>query len=89
MLPLYNRLGMDRRILACAASMAAGVNFLPVCSWRLGKGEERRLGLDNRGRGDVRRVLDQAQLALRRPGRTWINLTLTLALIVGMTAGKL
>jgi CitMHS family citrate-Mg2+:H+ or citrate-Ca2+:H+ symporter len=29
MLPLYERLGMDRRILACVASMAAGVNFLP------------------------------------------------------------
>jgi CitMHS family citrate-Mg2+:H+ or citrate-Ca2+:H+ symporter len=29
MLPLYDRLGMDKRILACAASMAAGVNFLP------------------------------------------------------------
>lgn len=29
MLPLYDRLGMDRRVLACAASMAAGVNFLP------------------------------------------------------------
>jgi CitMHS family citrate-Mg2+:H+ or citrate-Ca2+:H+ symporter len=29
MLPLYERLGMDRRILACAASLAAGVNFLP------------------------------------------------------------
>jgi citrate-Mg2+:H+ or citrate-Ca2+:H+ symporter, CitMHS family len=29
MLPLYERLQMDRRILACAASMAAGVNFLP------------------------------------------------------------
>ncbi|MBV9549106.1 MAG: citrate transporter [Alphaproteobacteria bacterium] len=29
MLPLYNRLGMDRRILACAASLAAGVNVLP------------------------------------------------------------
>lgn len=29
MLPLYEKLGMDRRILACAASMAAGVNFLP------------------------------------------------------------
>jgi citrate-Mg2+:H+ or citrate-Ca2+:H+ symporter, CitMHS family len=29
MLPLYDRLGIDRRILACAASMAAGVNFLP------------------------------------------------------------
>jgi citrate-Mg2+:H+ or citrate-Ca2+:H+ symporter, CitMHS family len=29
MLPLYERLQMDRRILACVASMAAGVNFLP------------------------------------------------------------
>ena len=29
MLPLYERLGLDKRILACAASMAAGVNFLP------------------------------------------------------------
>jgi len=29
MLPLYDRLGMDRRVLACVASMAAGVNFLP------------------------------------------------------------
>jgi CitMHS family citrate-Mg2+:H+ or citrate-Ca2+:H+ symporter len=29
MLPMYDRLGMDRRILACAASLAAGVNFLP------------------------------------------------------------
>lgn len=29
MLPLYDRLGMDRRILACTASLAAGVNFLP------------------------------------------------------------
>ena len=29
MLPLYIELGMDRRVLACAASLAAGVNFLP------------------------------------------------------------
>jgi CitMHS family citrate-Mg2+:H+ or citrate-Ca2+:H+ symporter len=29
MLPLYLELGMDRRILACAVSLAAGVNFLP------------------------------------------------------------
>ncbi|NLR70969.1 citrate transporter [Novosphingobium sp. ERN07] len=27
--PLYDELGMDRRVLACTASMAAGVNFLP------------------------------------------------------------
>jgi len=29
MLPLYDRLGMDRKVLACAASLSAGVNFLP------------------------------------------------------------
>ena len=29
LLPLYDRLRMDRRVLACVASMAAGVNFLP------------------------------------------------------------
>ncbi len=29
LLPLYLELGMDRRILACACSLAAGVNFLP------------------------------------------------------------
>jgi citrate-Mg2+:H+ or citrate-Ca2+:H+ symporter, CitMHS family len=29
LLPLYKRVGIDRRILACAASLAAGVNFLP------------------------------------------------------------
>jgi len=29
MLPLYQELGMDRRVLACTTSMAAGVNFLP------------------------------------------------------------
>jgi CitMHS family citrate-Mg2+:H+ or citrate-Ca2+:H+ symporter len=28
-LPLYERLGIDRRVLACVVSMAAGVNFLP------------------------------------------------------------
>lgn len=29
LLPLYKKLGIDRRILACVVSMAAGVNFLP------------------------------------------------------------
>ena len=29
MLPLFDRLKMDRRVLACAAALAAGVNFLP------------------------------------------------------------
>ncbi len=29
MLPLFDKLSMDRRVLACACSLAAGVNFLP------------------------------------------------------------
>jgi CitMHS family citrate-Mg2+:H+ or citrate-Ca2+:H+ symporter len=29
LLPLYQRVGIDRRILACVISLAAGVNFLP------------------------------------------------------------
>ena len=29
MMPLYDRLGMDRRVLACIIAMSAGVNFLP------------------------------------------------------------
>ncbi len=29
LLPLYEKVGIDRRILACVVSMAAGVNFLP------------------------------------------------------------
>ncbi len=29
LLPLHERLNMDRRVLACVVSMAAGVNFLP------------------------------------------------------------
>lgn len=29
MAPLYDRLGLDKRVLACVVSLAAGVNFLP------------------------------------------------------------
>jgi len=125
MLPLYDRLGMDRRVLACAASMAAGTNFLPwtgtmiraaaslhipvadifnplipvqavgltfvfVCAWWLGRRESKRLGLVDDGHGDVfRRELDEPRAALRRPGRFWINLSLTLSLIAGMIAARL
>ncbi len=126
MLPLYERLGMDKRVLACAASLAAGVNFLPWtgplirasaalhipvtaifspllpvqfvglafvfgASWWLGRKETKRLGLGsvNRTTEPVARKLSEAQVALRRPGRVAINLTLTLALIAGMIAAKL
>jgi CitMHS family citrate-Mg2+:H+ or citrate-Ca2+:H+ symporter len=123
MLPLYERLQMDRRILACAASMAAGVNFLPwtgptlrasaalhvsttdlfrpllpvqivglafvfAVSYWLGRREERRLGL-LRSDGFVahQRQLTEAELALRRPSRFWINLLLTLVLMAAMVSG--
>jgi len=125
MLPLYSRLGMDKRILACAASMAAGVNFLPWtgpmirsasslkipvasifnplipiqaiglafvfgCAWLLGQREARRLGISKKTAGPVlRRELDDKELALRRPGRVWVNAALTLAMIGAMVGFKL
>jgi CitMHS family citrate-Mg2+:H+ or citrate-Ca2+:H+ symporter len=125
MLPVYQRLGMDKRVLACAASLAAGVNFLPwtgpmirasaaldvpvmaifrslipvecagiifvlLCSWWLGKHEARRLGLSSAAsRVSVPRQLDAESLALRRPGRLWINLGLTGLLIAAMIALRL
>ncbi|MCS4262376.1 CitMHS family citrate-Mg2+:H+ or citrate-Ca2+:H+ symporter [Pseudomonas protegens] len=125
MLPLYTRLGIDRRILACVAAMAAGVNFLPwtgpvlrssaalhvpvadlfqplipvqivgllfvfASAWWLGRREERRLGLGadaTAGAGIPTRVLSPAEEALRRPGRFWINLLLTVLVMLVMIAG--
>ncbi|MBP5095324.1 CitMHS family transporter [Pseudomonas protegens] len=125
MLPLYTRLGIDRRILACVAAMAAGVNFLPwtgpvlrssaalhvpvadlfqplipvqivgllfvfASAWWLGRREERRLGLgaDATAGADIpTRVLSPAEEALRRPGRFWINLLLTVLVMLVMIAG--
>jgi len=126
MLPLYDQLKMDRRVLACAASLAAGVNFLPwtgptirataslhlataaifnplipvqifglifvfCAAWWLGRREAKRLGLTDR-KGDMHsfvRVMKAEDLALRRPGRFWPNLILTLLLIGGMIGLKL
>ncbi len=124
MLPLYDRLGMDRRVLACAASLAAGVNFLPwtgptvrasaalgvpvaelfnplipvqavgllyvfVVAHRLGRREERRLGL---GAGVpsgplVERTLSEEERVLRRPRLFWPNLLLTLLVVGSMVSG--
>jgi len=133
MSPLYDKLGMDRRVLACAASMAAGVNFLPWTGpalrasaalripvaqifnpmigvqlvglvfvfgscWYLGRREERRLGMTAGSSHvvaagsahDMARFLPEPtpeQMRLRRPGLFWINLLLTLVIIVVMTGG--
>ncbi len=122
MLPLYERLGMDRRVLACVASMAAGVNFLPwtgptvraatalhasttdlfrpllpvqaiglafvfLVAVFLGRRESRRLGL---ARGEVERSpirLSDEQQRLRRAGRFWVNVALTIAILSVMISG--
>lgn len=124
MLPLYTRLGIDKRILACVCAMAAGVNFLPwtgpvlrssaalhvpvadlfqplipvqivglifvfACACWLGHREEKRLGL---GAGSTveavpQRVLSDEDIKLRRPRLFWVNLILTVLVMVVMIAG--
>ena len=123
MLPLFDRLRMDRRVLACVVSMAAGVNFLPwtgpvlrastalhippaelfrplipvqlvgllvvfgVAYW-LGRREERRVrDLPPGEQASGAQALTPEAKALRRPGRFWINVSLTLLLIGAMIAG--
>jgi len=120
MLPLYESLGLDRRILACAASLAAGVNFLPwtgptlraaaalhlkpaeifqpmipvqlsglvfvfvACAW-MGARAGRRMEAGSADNPTY--VPDAAALALRRPGRFWLNLALTAVVLAAVIAG--
>jgi CitMHS family citrate-Mg2+:H+ or citrate-Ca2+:H+ symporter len=124
MLPLFDRLGMDRRVLACVVSMAAGVNVLPwtgpmlrasaalhiptselftplvpvqivglvfvfTIAYVFGRREARRLGRAAMV-GDVTahmRELTPEERLMRRPGRFWINIALTLAIMTVMVAG--
>ncbi len=117
--PLYEALGLDRRILACAASLAAGVNVLPWTGPTLRAASALHvtplaifrpmIGVQAAGLGFVllaclwmsrraRRPVDgaiklpafaltEAEQALRRPGRFWVNLALTLAVLVAMVSG--
>jgi CitMHS family citrate-Mg2+:H+ or citrate-Ca2+:H+ symporter len=126
MLPLFDRLRMDRRVLACVVSMAAGVNFLPWTgpvlrastalhippadlfrplipvqltglgvvfgvAYMLGRREARRerphsMSDTSSGITSAPPLSAEAQ-ALRRPGRFWINVVLTLLLMAVMVAG--
>ncbi len=128
MRPLYQRLNMDKRVLAAAVSLPAGVNFLPwtgpmirasaalklpiadiftplvpiqivglvfvfAVAWWLGRREERRLGLsDSAGPTGAAnglltsRALTDIERALRRPGKFWFNLVLTVAVLGTMVA---
>lgn len=126
MLPLYERLGIDRRILACVTSLAAGVNFLPwtgptiraaaalhlstaqlfnplipvqlaglafvfLTAWMLGRREQRRLGLTGAGAVEPAAApsVSPARAALRRPDRAWFNFLWTLAVIAAMVSGRI
>ncbi|HEV2669267.1 MAG TPA: citrate:proton symporter, partial [Blastocatellia bacterium] len=126
MLPLYDRLGMDRRVLACVTAMAAGlINILPwggptiraaaalrlqvteifnplipvVCigliyvfsaSYWLGLREAKRLRLERRESeaGVFERTLTPEEKSLRRPGRFWLNVVLTVLVLGVMVSGK-
>ncbi|ODS59626.1 MAG: citrate transporter [Acidobacteria bacterium SCN 69-37] len=122
LLPLYERVGLDRRVLACVVAMAAGVmNMMPwggpllraaaslhvsiadlfvplvptmiaglifvlVASWWLGRREARRLG-HRGGEGVPRpeaRTLSPEELALRRPRLLVFNVVVTAAVLVAM-----
>lgn len=130
MLPLYDRLGIDRRVLACVTSLAAGVNFLPwtgpmvrasaalgipvaalfrplvpvqlaglafvfAVAYLLGRRYGHAAGgsgeLPAHGTRDVTtaRVLSDAERALRRPNRLWLNATITLIIMGVMIAGTI
>jgi CitMHS family citrate-Mg2+:H+ or citrate-Ca2+:H+ symporter len=125
MMPLYDRLQMDRRVLACSVAMAAGlINMLPwggptiraaaalhipvtelfnpllpvlgvglvfvfTAAWWLGRRVEKRLGFSgNESRNIFTRELTDAEKLLRRPGRFWLNLTLTFLLIGILVSGR-
>lgn len=121
LLPLYDRLGMDRRILACVVSLAAGVDVLPwvgpmirasavleipapdIFMQRLplqvaglvivfgiayvfGKREERRLGLAAESAQLPAHVYEipEDKKEFRRPRMLWVNISITLAVIICM-----
>jgi CitMHS family citrate-Mg2+:H+ or citrate-Ca2+:H+ symporter len=126
MAPLYDRLGMDRRVLACVTAMAAGlINILPwggptiraaaalhlpvteifnplipvVCigliyvfaaSYWLGLREVKRLRLVRMESepGVFERTLTPEEKSLRRPGRFWLNVVLTVLVLGVMVSGK-
>jgi CitMHS family citrate-Mg2+:H+ or citrate-Ca2+:H+ symporter len=68
----------------------AGLAFVFGSAWWLGRREAKRLGFKARKLDEAfQRELDAGERALRRPGRFWVNLVLTLILITGMILARL
>lgn len=128
MLPLFDRLGMDRRILAAVVALAAGtMNLVPwggptlraatalqieirdlyhplifpqacglvfvlLIAWYLGRRETRRLGVSTSVLVGVAAAAPSAieiPSGLRRPKLFWVNVGLTLTVIVVLISGRL
>lgn len=128
MLPLYKRLNLDLRVLACVTALGAGVmNMLPwggptlraatalkvpvtelfnpvipaqiaglisvlLVAWFLGKREARRIGYVSGRDFDESHVVHEISAeakALRRPKMFWLNILLTLCIVVGLVWGKI
>jgi CitMHS family citrate-Mg2+:H+ or citrate-Ca2+:H+ symporter len=126
LLPLYERLRMDKRILACVVAMAAGVmnitpwggpllraaaslrvpaaelfnpllpvmavglSFVFAVAWWLGRREVQRLSsvaiADDHPVQVFGRLLTDEERGLRRPSRLWLNVVLTVLVLVVMIA---
>ena len=126
LLPLYERLRMDKRILACVVAMAAGVmnitpwggpllraaaslrvpvaelfnpllpvmavglSFVFAVAWWLGRREAQRLASVTIADDDpvqaFGRILTEEERVLRRPSRLWLNVVLTVLVLVAMIA---
>ena len=125
MLPLFEKLQMDKRILATVVALGAGtMNMVPwggptiraatalgvdvtalyrpllipqlaglifvvLVAWYLGKKEARRIGITSRELAAERHFLELTaeEKRLRRPGLFWFNLMLTLATVGLLVSG--
>jgi CitMHS family citrate-Mg2+:H+ or citrate-Ca2+:H+ symporter len=76
-------------------AMIVGSGWVIFVAWILGRSERKRLGvLDPKAVGELHAVtVDEKEsdtaTGIRRPGLFWINLLLTLALMVGLLSGVL
>jgi CitMHS family citrate-Mg2+:H+ or citrate-Ca2+:H+ symporter len=124
-LPLFEKLNMDKRVLAAVVALGAGtMNMVPwggptiraatalgvevtdlyrpimipqiaglifvlLVAYYLGKREQKRLGIKTKGQPETTfvRELTEEEKAMRRPKLFWCNILLTIATIVVLISG--